>query len=130
MSFSYQVEIKESHLDMLGHVNNAVYLQLYEEARWELITQKGYGLKDIIQHQKSPIVLEANLKFLKEITLREKITITFEVLGNQRKIIKVHQKMIKEDGTIASEVDLTIGFFDLVTRKLIMPTPEWLKALE
>ena len=32
--FSYKVKIRESHLDTLGHVNNAVYLVLFEEARW------------------------------------------------------------------------------------------------
>jgi hypothetical protein len=33
--------------------------------------------------------------------------------------------MLKEDGTLAAELDLVMGLFDLETRKLIEPTPEW-----
>ena len=42
--FSHQVKIKEAHLDTLGHVNNAVYLVLFEEARWAYLEEKKYSL--------------------------------------------------------------------------------------
>ena len=41
--FEYPLTIKEFHLDTFGHVNNATYLQIYEEARWEFINQNGYA---------------------------------------------------------------------------------------
>ncbi len=43
---SYDVLILESHLDTFGHVNNAAYLTLFEESRWDFITKNGYGLKE------------------------------------------------------------------------------------
>ncbi len=46
-TFVYDTQIKEHHLDSFGHVNNATYLSLYEEARWESITENGYGLKEV-----------------------------------------------------------------------------------
>ena len=36
--FIYHTQIKEKDLDTLGHVNNAKYLELFEEARWDFIT--------------------------------------------------------------------------------------------
>ena len=45
--FTYPVTIKEVYLDTFGHMNNAMYLTLFEEARWEFITQRGFGLKTI-----------------------------------------------------------------------------------
>jgi acyl-CoA thioester hydrolase len=66
MIFEYEVLIKEQHLDSYGHVNNATYLALYEEARWEAITQRGYGYKTVHETGLGPIVLEVNVKFLKE----------------------------------------------------------------
>lgn len=126
----YQLEIKEHHLDSFGHVNNAVYLELYEEARWEHITLKGYGLKEIHTYKKGPVVLEAHIQFLKELKLRERITISFEAVETHKKICTVNQKIHKENGDLASTLMITIGFFDLEKRKLIDPTPEWLKALE
>ena len=53
--FIYTVMIKENHLDTFGHVNNAAYLTLYEEARWDFITKNGYGLEVIQNEKKGPM---------------------------------------------------------------------------
>lgn len=126
---SYQVLIRESHLDSFGHVNNATYLTLFEEARWDIVAEKGFGLYDIMKNKKGPVILEVNLKYLKEILLREIITITTEVVEYKSKIGKLKQLMIKPDGSVAAEAIFTVGLFDLKERKLIDPTPEWLNAI-
>ena len=72
----YPITVKESHLDTFGHINNATYLQILEEARWNLITERGFGLNYIQQIKQGPVILEVNIKFLKEIGLRENIKIT------------------------------------------------------
>ena len=126
---NYEIIIRESHLDTFGHMNNAAYLVLFEEARWELITKNGYGLNEVIKQQKGPVILDIEIRFKKEIKLREKIKITTELVSHERKISKFKQDMIKEDGTVAAELNLTFGFFDLQTRRLINPTPEWKKAI-
>lgn len=129
MSFEYEVLIREHHLDSYGHVNNATYLALYEEARWEAITQKGYGYKTVHETGLGPIILEINLKFLKELKLREKIIITLEVVSYEGKICILKQQMLRENREVASEVTMTAAFFDLKNRKLILPNDQWLKAL-
>ena len=130
MGFEFEVLIREHHLDSYGHVNNATYLALYEEARWEAITQKGYGYKTVQQTGLGPIILEINLKFLKEIKLRERIVITLEVVSYEGKICILRQQMLRENREVVSEATLTTSFFDLKARKLIPPTAEWLKALD
>jgi YbgC/YbaW family acyl-CoA thioester hydrolase len=129
MVFEYEVLIRESHLDTYGHVNNAVYLTLFEEARWEIITQRGYGFKKVHETKQGPIVLEIHMKFLKELTLREKIKITLEAVSYNGKISQFRQTMVKSDGSTACELLCTAGFFDLKARKLILPTQEWLDAI-
>ncbi len=128
-TFQYKVMIKETHIDSYGHVNNATYLSLYEEARWELITPRGYGFYKIHEIKKGPVVLDVTLKFLKEIRLRETIAITCEVIDYKGKVGHMLQRMIKEDGSVASEAVFTFGLFDMEARKLINATPEWLKAI-
>ncbi|XGC80186.1 acyl-CoA thioesterase [Bdellovibrio bacteriovorus] len=125
----YNITIKEYHVDSYGHVNNATYLQIYEEARWELITSKGYGFHEVHQLQQGPVILEVNVKFFKEIPLRSKIDVTTEVMNYKGKVGQLLQKMIKEDGTVASEAIFTFGLFDMKARKLIEPTEKWKKAL-
>lgn len=128
-SFEYKKEILEHHLDSFGHVNNATYLTLYEEARWDFITKNGYGLKEIMQFKKGPVVLDVQCRYKKEITNRELITIRSQSLSFKGKIGKIHQEIIKADGEIASDATFTVGFMDLKERKLISPPQEWLDAI-
>lgn len=126
----YKISIKESNVDSYGHLNNAAYLMLFEEARWEAITPRGYGFQEIHKLRQGPVILEVNVKFMKEIRLREDITITTKVLNYKGKIGQMLQQMIKMDGTVASEALFTFGLFDMNQRKLIEPTAEWKKALD
>ncbi len=129
-NFYYEVLIKESHLDNFGHVNNSVYLTLYEEARWDFITKNGYGLEMVIKEQKGPVILDIQIRFKRELKNREIIKIESTPVEIQSsKILTLNQKMIKSDGKVASEAVFTIGFFDLKERKLIPASPEWLHAL-
>lgn len=125
----YHLKIREFHVDSLGHVNNATYLAILEEARWEVITNNGYGFHEVQKYQKGPVILEVNLKFMKEIRLRETVRITTELLDYQGKIGRMKQQIIKENGELAAEAIFVFGFFDLATRRLIDPTPEWNKAI-
>ena len=84
--FKYEVLIKEYHLDTFGHVNNAMYLSLLEEARWELLNAHGFGLNEIHTRKMGPVVLECHIKFLRELTLRQSVTIESQVLFYEKKI--------------------------------------------
>ncbi len=128
--FDYKLLIREQHLDSYGHVNNATYVSLFEEARWEMSTQRGYGYSKIQETGKGPIILEISLKFLKEIKLRETVLIRLDSVIQERKITRLKQTMFKENGDVGCQLDLVIGFFDLKERKLIMPTTEWLDVLK
>jgi YbgC/YbaW family acyl-CoA thioester hydrolase len=128
--FEYDVLIREFHLDSFGHVNNAAYVMLYEEARWDFISKNGFGLETIQKHQMGPVILDLSVRFKRELKNREKIKIssrTIEIISP--KIMVLEQMMIKEDGKVASEAKFTVGFFDMKARKLIDATPEWLKAV-
>lgn len=125
----YSVLIRENHVDSLGHMNNATYLALMEEARWEITTERGYGFQEIQKRRQGPVILEVNLKFLREIRLRETIRITVEVTDYEGKVGHLKQQMLKDDGTVAAEAIFAFGLFDMNQRKLISPTSEWLTAV-
>lgn len=127
--FEYEVLIREMHLDSFGHVNNAAYVMLYEEARWDFITKNGFGLDYIQEKQAGPVILDLSVRFKRELKNREKIIIkskTIEIVSP--KIMVLEQVMLKDDGKVASEAKFTVGFFDMKERKLVNASPEWLKA--
>lgn len=124
-----EMMIREHHIDSYGHVNNAAYAEIFEEARWDLITKNGYGVKKVQELQQGPVMLEMQIRFSREVSVREKIRIVSECVSYHKKIFKMKQTIYKEDGTAACEGNFIGGLFDLKTRKLILPTPEWLKAV-
>lgn len=128
--FEYEVLIREFHLDSFGHVNNAAYVMLYEEARWDFITKNGFGLDYIQKNQIGPVILDLSVRFKRELKNRERIKITSRTIEIvSPKIMVLEQNMIKADGKVASEAKFTVGFFDMKARKLIDANPEWLHAV-
>lgn len=125
----YAVLILESHLDTFQHVNNAAYLAIFEEARWDLITSRGYGLKEVQELQIGPTVLEVKMQFRREIRLRERIAVRTSIVQTARKTMTLRQVMVNEKGEEACIADFVIGLFDMKSRRLIEPTPKWRHAI-
>jgi acyl-CoA thioester hydrolase len=123
------IVISEAHLDSFGHMNNARYLELFEQARWDLITERGFGIDMMRKVQMGPTILGVEMKFLKELVPRETVVIRTELATYERKIGKIRQAMVKANGEVACEAVFTFGLFDITQRKLVEPTPEWAYAV-
>ncbi len=126
---TYKMQIREHHLDTFGHVNNAVYLTLFEEARWQFITERGYGLETVRERMKGPVILEVTLKFRQELLNRQHVRIETQATSYKGKIGHLAQQLYNQDEQLCCEAQFVMGFFDMRTRKLIDPSPEWLQAL-
>src|SRR5438270_13098393 len=88
----YRLLITERHLDVFGHVNNAAYLEIFEEARWDWITGNGFGLREVRERVIGPVLLEARLRFQREVTNREPVCIhsrTVEYRGTSGRVAEV-----------------------------------------
>ena len=127
--FKYPLLIKEQHLDTFSHVNNATYLQLLEEARWEFLNEHGFDLQTIHKNGIGPVVLEFHIQFLKELTLRQYVSIESQMLSYEKKIGVMQQNILDEQGNVCCKAKMTFGFFDLKLRKLIFPSTQWLNAI-
>jgi thioesterase III len=124
----FQLQISQAHLDDFHHVNNAQYLSLFEAARWNLITQNGYGIDKIQLTGLGPVILELKVQFLKELNLGDLITIETQLISYESKVAQLKQ-IIKRKKEICTEAEFKFGLFDLKKRKLVQPTQEWLIAI-
>ena len=126
----YRTQIRERHLDSFGHVNNAQYLVLFEEARWEMITSRGYGLKQVMENGVGTVILSCSVKFKRELSVRDWIRVDTELVSLEKKIGMIRQHIYREsDGKLAALGEFQMGCFDLRERKLIQPSPPWLYAI-
>lgn len=121
----YQTTITQEYLDFLGHVNNARYLNILEDARWHLYAQMGYTKKNAIENQKAPIVIENKIKYRKELTAGEQVRIVTKYKEYSGILGKLEQVIFKENGKRSCYAEITIGYFDMTKRKLIHPVGLW-----
>lgn len=126
--FDYPLLIRESHLDTFGHVNNATYLAIFEEARWELMNAAGIGIKTIQQTGIAPTILEFHVVYKRELHARTCINVRTQLESFDRKVGVLKQWMEDEAGQLCCDASMKFGIFDLKTRRLIVPPPEWIVA--
>ncbi len=126
----YHFEVFYQYLDLFGHINNAAYLKIFEEARWDLIHSNGYGIDKIIAEQKGPTILDIHINFKNELKAKEKAYIQTYRTETRGKIMELEQEMFNSKKELCSAAKFKFGFFDLKARKLITPSEDWLQAIQ
>jgi YbgC/YbaW family acyl-CoA thioester hydrolase len=127
-TFEYKFIVTNELTDEYGHVNNARYLDLYEDARWNILEVSGLGADMLKTNRIGPVILEVNVRFSRELLLGEEITIITSSRRKNDLIFYFDQQMINSSGKIASKAVFTAALFDLDKRKMIRADESWLKA--
>ena len=131
MQHMFKYTIQETDLDFVGHVNNATYVRIFEQARWQLLFDNGYTLADINRTQQTPIILSINISYLKELTARQGIEVQTKFVDFKNKVGLLEQKMlITGSEIVACSAEISYGIFDMKSRKLIAPSKEWLGIIQ
>lgn len=126
----YEFQVQETHLDTFGHMNNATYLTIFEQARWDMITKNGWGMDRIMREKRGPVVLDINITFKSELRLRQMVKIRSKATSFvNSKVLTYEQEMFDDSGKVYTKFKMTAGLFDLKERKLMGHDPEWLKAV-
>ena len=88
--FETALTVRGYELDSYGHVNHSVYLNYFEQARWELI--KKAGLYD--QLEKAGIklvVVKAEVRYVKELRLLDELIVQTRVKKEPPYLVFYHK---------------------------------------
>ncbi|MBL1077257.1 acyl-CoA thioesterase [Nocardia sp. 2] len=129
MAFSVPVTVRGYELDINGHLNQAVYLQYAEHARWEMMRAAGVPGEKMIASGVGPVVLENNIKYFRELHLGDEVTVSCEFEWSGGKAFTMRQEITKLDGTVSAQVTVIAGVMDLQARKLVADPREAFLAL-
>jgi len=125
IEYRYELIVRESMLDVMGHLNHAAYLTLFEEARWDLCANQGMTIEFMQERGIGLVVIEAQIRYRKEVRARERLIIKTRFSDVERKIWKASQTMEKSSGELCSTIQIKGTVFDLKTRKFISADAEW-----
>ncbi|MFI6166871.1 acyl-CoA thioesterase [Nocardia sp. NPDC051052] len=129
MTFSVPIVVRGYELDTQGHLNQAVYLQYAEHARWELLRSVGAPQDKLVASGIGPVVLENTIKYLRELRGGDEVTVSVDFEWSTGKTFRFRHEIRKLDGTVAAEISTTAGLLDLTARKLVAAPGERLAAL-
>ncbi|MBQ1093229.1 thioesterase family protein [Streptomyces sp. B93] len=127
--FSVPVTVRGYETDVQGHLNQAVYLNYAEHARWALLQAAGISQTGLIGRGVGPVALETTIRYKRELLAGDEVSVTCVFEWGGGKTFRIGQTIVKADGTVAAEVSAVGGLLDLKARKLVANPQDYFKEL-
>lgn len=124
-----EVKVRGYHTDFYGHVNNARYLEFFEEDRWARF-ESAIDLRQWMKQGLAFLVVNINVSYRRAVPLGATILITtkLEKIGNKSVALK-QEILFKETEEVAADAIVTFVIQD-ATGKAAPIEGELLKTLE
>lgn len=121
-TFIWNSEVLEQEIDIQGIVNNAVYLQYFDQGRIQHLLSKGVDWEIWHQNGYNFVLIHVDMEIKNSLTLYDKFYVTskYEKVGRLKIIF--HQTIHKKDNNrlIAKAIN-TIACVSLCNGKPVMP---------
>ncbi|MEG3626827.1 acyl-CoA thioesterase [Streptomyces poriticola] len=127
--FSVPLTVRGYETDTQGHLNQAVYLNYAEHARWSLLQAAGIRQADLVARGVGPVALETTIRFRRELVAGDEIEVTCVFEWGEGRTFRIRQLVRKADGTVAAEIDAVGGLMDLRERRLLADPQRRFKEL-
>jgi acyl-CoA thioester hydrolase len=127
--FQVRIAVRGYELDLQGHVNQAVYLQYGEHARWQCFYAAGLTPDVLVVAGVGPVVLETTIRYLKELRAGDEVDVTCRFLWSTGKTFQVEQDYTRIDGTPIARLTSVVGLLDRELRRLVPDPVERLRSL-
>ncbi len=92
MELSCELKVRSYELDAYGHVNHAVFLHYFEQARVEYLEQKRLSFKSLWDEGYVFIIVRAEVDYYKPLSASDRI----EIAGRIEKIGKTSVTILQE----------------------------------
>ncbi|MER6027579.1 acyl-CoA thioesterase [Streptomyces sp. NPDC001851] len=117
--FSVRVTVRGYETDVQGHLNQAVYVNYAEHARWSLLKAAGVTQAELMGRGVGPVSLETTIRYRHELLAGDEVDVTCAFEWGGGKTFRVRQEIRKPDGTVAAELTAVTGLLDLKERRLV-----------
>jgi acyl-CoA thioester hydrolase len=127
--FQVRVKVRGYEIDTQGHLNQAVYLQYAEHARWEYLLAAGITQAGLVAAGVGPVALEVAIRFRRELRAGDEVDVTCQFQWGEGKIFRIQQEFWRQDGTHVASLTGTAGLLDLRERRMVANPRERFLAL-
>ncbi len=110
------------HCDAYGHVNNARYLEFFEEARWAALNDNNI-VQGLLELQLQFFIVNINVDFKQAVLPDDKISITTAFGEVKRKTMSFMQTISRAD-VITTKAEVTFVLFDTQQQRAVTITDD------
>lgn len=128
-AFAVPVTVRGYETDVQGHLNQSVYINYAEHARWSLLEAAGISQSGLIGSGVGPVALETTIRYRRELIAGDEVEVTCHFTWGEGKTFTIEQTIRKTDGTVAAEITAVGGLLDLKERRLVADPREYFKEL-
>lgn len=120
MEYLTEIKVRGYHADFYGHVNNARYLEFFEEDRWATLESK-IDLKKWASLGIIFLVVNINVNYRKAVGVGETLVVTtkLEKIGNRSVILK-QETFLKENEELVADALVTFVIADKTGKAVSM----------
>lgn len=122
MSHRTELKVRGFHCDAYGHVNNARYLEFFEEGRWSALEAHGL-IKKFNELGLQFYIVNINLNFKLALLPDQHFVVETSLGEVGRKTLTFHQEIKVEDKTTTT-ADITFVLFSAKEKKAVTVTDE------
>ncbi|WP_163338601.1 thioesterase family protein [Desulfopila sp. IMCC35008] len=120
MSSLTEIKVRGYHADFYGHVNNARYLEFFEEDRWNMMESK-VDLRDWAARGLAFLVVNINVNYRKAVPVGEILTVSTAVETiNSRSSVLRQEARFKRSGEVAADALVTFVIIDKTGKAVVM----------
>ncbi|OYD07479.1 acyl-CoA thioesterase [Paludifilum halophilum] len=123
METSIEIEVRPTEIDVMGHVNNAKYLEYMEWGREDWYNKVGLPFDEFTGMNIGTVTVNININYRKEARLGERLTVNTVPLRKGRTSYVLRHVIDNERGERVADADVTSVTIDLKTRKSV-PVPD------
>jgi acyl-CoA thioester hydrolase len=89
------LEVRGYELDSFGHVNNSVYLNYLEHARWKMLNQEGITLEQITREKLWPVIAAIEIKYIKPAFMGDTLEVRTQIVEYSKARFQFDQQIYK-----------------------------------
>ena len=122
------IQIRFTDIDVFGHVNNAIYAELFDTARYTFIKVL---LPDLDPKGRSIVLVHLDTDFRKQILFTDRICVETWINKVGERSVGMGQRIVnEEDGSVHAESSSVLSTYDAALQQSFPMPEKWRKALE
>jgi len=118
-------------MDFNSHMKNTAYLDKVVDVRQMFLAENGFSIEGFLRLRIGPVVRKDEVEYFKEIGLQQVIKVTCTLAGQAAdgSRFQFRNEIYRPDGQLSARITSTGGWIHLDQRKLIIPPPALLGAM-